>query len=113
MNPLDFFIPVAHAQASAPAGPGGGLMGVLPFVVLFAVFLFMIVLPQNKRAKQHRELLAKLQKGDEVVTNGGLAGRLTDLGESFVTTEVANGVNVKFQRAAIAIVLPKGSLKAS
>jgi preprotein translocase subunit YajC len=112
MNPLDLLIPVAHAQ-SAPASPGGGLLGMLPFVVLFAVFIFMIIIPQSRRAKQHRELLAKLQKGDEVVTNGGIAGRVAAIGDSFVTIEIADGVQVKFQRMAIAMVLPRGSLKAT
>ena len=113
MNPLDFFIPVAHAQAVNPAGPGGGLSTFILPIVMLAVVFFLMILPQNKRTKQHREMLAKLQKGDEVVTNGGLAGRVTDLGDAFVTIEISNGVNAKFQRAAIAMVLPKGSLKAS
>lgn len=88
-------------------------MGLLPFVILFAVFIFLMVIPQSRRAKQHREMLAKLQKGDEVVTNGGLAGRVADLGDAFITLEIADGVKVKFQKAAISVVLPKGSLKAA
>ncbi|MBS0460880.1 MAG: preprotein translocase subunit YajC, partial [Proteobacteria bacterium] len=75
--------------------------------------IFFMIVPQSRRAKQHREMLAKLQKGDEVVTNGGLAGRVADIGDSFITLEISDGVKVKFQRAAIAVVLPKGSLKAS
>ncbi|MBS0192811.1 MAG: preprotein translocase subunit YajC [Proteobacteria bacterium] len=113
MNPLDLLIPVAHAQAAPAGAPGGGLMGLLPFVILFAVFIFLMVIPQSRRAKQHREMLAKLQKGDEVVTNGGLAGRVADLGDAFITLEIADGVKVKFQKAAISVVLPKGSLKAA
>ncbi len=88
-------------------------MGLLPFVILFVVFIFAMVLPQSRRAKQHREMLAKLEKGDEVVTNGGLAGRVAEIGDAFITLEIADGVRVKFQRASIAVVLPRGSLKAS
>jgi preprotein translocase subunit YajC len=113
MNPLDLLIPVAHAQAAPAAAPTGGLLSLLPFVLMFVVVIFFMIVPQSKRAKQHREMLAKLQKGDEVVTNGGLAGRVSDLGDAFVTLEVADGVKVKFQRGAISMVLPKGSLKAS
>ena len=69
--------------------------------------------PQMKRAKEHRDLIAKLAKGDEVITNGGIAGRIEDLGEAFVTVEIADGVRVKLQRAAIAAVLPKGTLKSA
>ena len=113
MNPLDLLIPVAHAQSAPAAAPGGGLMGLLPFVLMFVVMIFLMIVPQSKRAKQHREMLAKLQKGDEVVTNGGVVGRVADIGDAFVTIEIADGVKVKFQRAAISMVLPKGSLKAS
>jgi preprotein translocase subunit YajC len=113
MNPLDFFIPVAHAQAAPAGAQGGGLLSLAPLAVMFVIVIFMIILPQSKRAKQHRELLAALQKGDEVVTNGGVAGRVTGIGDSFVTIEISDGVQVKFQRAAISMVLPKGTLKAS
>lgn len=113
MNPLDILIPVAHAQAAPGASAGGGLLGMLPLIVIFVLMIFFMIVPQSRRAKQHREMLAKLQKGDEVVTNGGLAGRVADLGDSFITLEISDGVKVKFQRAAIAVVLPKGSLKAS
>lgn len=113
MNPLDLLIPVAHAQTAPAASPGGGLMGVLPLVVVFVIMVFLMIIPQSRRAKQHREMLAKMQKGDEVVTNGGIAGRVADIGDSFITIEIADGVKVKFQRAAVSMVLPKGSLKAS
>jgi len=113
LDPLDLLIPVAHAQA-APGGPqGGGLMSLLPFVVLFVVMIFFMIIPQSRKAKQHREMLAKLQKGDEVVTHSGIAGRVAEIGDAFISLEIADGVRVKFQRAAISMVLPKGSLKAS
>ena len=88
-------------------------MSLAPLAIMFVIVIFMIILPQTKRAKQHRELLASLQKGDEVVTSGGVAGRVTSLGDSFITIEIAEGVQVKIQRIAISMVLPKGTLKAS
>ena len=77
------------------------------------VFYFLMIRPQMKRAKEHRELLAKLAKGDEVITSGGMAGRIDDIGESFVTVEIADSVSVKVQRGAITAVLPKGTLKSA
>jgi preprotein translocase subunit YajC len=113
MNPLDLLIPVAHAQAAPAAASGGGLSMFLFPVIMIGVLYFIMIRPQARRAKEHRDLLAKLQKGDEVVTSGGLAGRVTEIGDSFITLEVADGVQMKFQRVAIAMVLPRGSLKAS
>jgi len=113
MNPLDLLIPVAHAQAAAAEPPGAGMMNILMIVAFVGIFVFLVILPQSRRTKQHRDMLAKLQKGDEVVTSGGLAGRVMEIGDSFVTLEVADGVQMKFQRVAIAMVLPRGSLKAS
>jgi preprotein translocase subunit YajC len=89
------------------------LGGILPLIIIFVVFWFLLLRPQMKRAKEHRELLAKLQKGDEVITSGGLAGRIEDLGESFVTVEIADKVSIKVQRGAITAVLPKGTLKSA
>ena len=82
-------------------------------VVFFAVFYFFIIRPQSKRAKEHRNMLSALAKGDEVVTAGGMAGRVDDIGEAFVSVEVANNVKVKVQKHAITAVLPKGTLKAA
>jgi preprotein translocase subunit YajC len=89
------------------------MINLFMIVAFVGIFIFLVILPQSRRTKQHREMLAKLQKGDEVVTSGGLAGRVADIGDSFVTLEVADGVQMKFQRIAIAMVLPRGSLKAS
>lgn len=113
LNPLDLLIPVAHAQAAPGTPPGGGLVGLLPLVLVFVVMIFFMIIPQSRKAKQHREMLAKLQKGDEVVTHSGIAGRVADIGDAFITVEIADGVKVKFQRATISMVLPKGSLKSS
>ena len=115
MNPLDFLIPVAHAQAAgAPAAsPMGGLQTFLFPIVLIVIMYFLMIRPQMKRQKEHRAMLDKLAKGDEVITSGGIAGTVAAIGESFVTVEVANGVQLRVQRAAIANVLPKGTLKSA
>ncbi|ODS62888.1 MULTISPECIES: preprotein translocase subunit YajC [unclassified Arenimonas] len=113
MNLLDFLVSPAAAQAAGGPAPASPLMSLLPLIVLFIVFWFLLLRPQMKKAKEHRELVAKLQKGDEVLTNGGIAGRIEDLGESFVTVEVADKVAIKVQRGAITAVLPKGTLKSA
>jgi preprotein translocase subunit YajC len=107
---LDFLISPAHAQTAA-AQPNA-LMQFLPLLFLLVLFYFMLIRPQMKRSKDHREMLGRLAKGDEVITNGGLAGVVRDIGENFLTVEIADGVPVKMQKSAIASVLPKGSLKA-
>jgi len=107
---MDFFISNAYAQDAATSG---GLMQFLPLIVIFAVFYFMLIRPQMKRSKEHRNLVSQLAKGDEVVTNGGLLGRITDVSESFITLEVADGVQVRVQRQAVANVMPKGTVKSA
>ena len=113
MNPLDFLIPVAHAQAAgAPAAPS--MMSTLLFpVILIAIMYFLMIRPQMKRQKEHKAMLDKLAKGDEVITSGGIAGTVVGLGESFITVEVASGVQLRVQKGAIASVLPKGTLKSA
>ena len=114
MNLLDFLIPSAHAQAAAGGQPAGGGFGMLLMpIILIAVMYFLMIRPQMKRQKEHRAMLDKLAKGDEVITSGGIAGTVAAIGESFVTVEVANGVQLRVQRAAIANVLPKGTLKSA
>ena len=112
MSLLDLFISPAAAQA-APAAQGSPMAGLLLPLVFIAVMFFFMIRPQMKRAKEHRELIAKLALGDEVITNGGIAGRVDELGENFITVEIADGVRVKLQRAAIVAVLPKGTLKSA
>jgi preprotein translocase subunit YajC len=113
MNLLDFLIPTAHAQA-AGAAPAGGGFGMLLFpIILIAVMYFLMIRPQMKRAKEHRGMLEKLAKGDEVLTNGGIAGTVSDIGESFITVEIADNVRIRVQKGAIANVLPKGTLKSA
>ena len=97
--------------AAAPA-PAGFQAFLLP-IVLIAVMYFLMIRPQMKRQKEHKAMLDKLSRGDEVITSGGIAGTVAAIGESFVTVEVANGVQLRVQRAAIANVLPKGTLKSA
>ena len=106
---MDFLISSAYAQDAA-AQPGG-LMQFLPLILIFAVFYFLLIRPQMKRAKEHRNLVAALGKGDEVTTNGGLLGKIVDLGDQFVTLELAEGVRIKLQRHAVASVVPKGTMQ--
>ena len=114
LNVLNLIVSDAHAADPAPAaGFGGGLMSFLPLIIIFVIFYFLLIRPQSKRAKEHREMVAKLAKGDEVVAGGGILGRVTDVSDSYVTVEVADGVAIKVQRAAVAQVLPKGTIKAS
>ncbi len=107
---MDFFIPVAWAEA-APPSASSGLASLIPLVLLFVVFYFLLIRPQTKRAKEHRQMIDALAKGDEVVTNGGLLGKITNLGDNFVVLEIAPNLEVKVQRQAIATVMPKGTFK--
>jgi preprotein translocase subunit YajC len=108
---MDWLISTAAAQATgAPAQPSA-LMQFLPLVLIFVVFYFLLIRPQTKRAKEHRAMVSALEVGAEVVTNGGILGKVTEVSEQFLTVEVAPGVNVKVQRHAVAQVLPKGTLK--
>ena len=100
----------AIAQTAAPAASAsGGLLSMLPLVLMFVVLYFVMIRPQMKRQKETRAMLEALTKGDEVVTQGGVIGKISKLGETFVNVEVANGVELQVQRAAIIQVLPKGS----
>jgi preprotein translocase subunit YajC len=104
----------AVAQAAAPAGGAGSPFPMLiMMVVLFGIFYFLMIRPQMKRQKEHRALLSALAKGDEVVTNGGIAGRIEEVSDSFIGVEIAPGVVVKVQKGAVSQVLPKGTLKSS
>lgn len=109
------FISSAIAQ-TAPAAAAGGdmqssLMGMLPLVLMFVVLYFVMIRPQMKKAKEHKAMIQALAKGDEVATAGGILGKVTKLGDSFIGIEVAEGVEVHLQRSAVVQVLPKGSIK--
>jgi preprotein translocase subunit YajC len=111
---LPVFISSAFAQ-TAPAAAGGDmqstLMSMLPLVLMFVVLYFVMIRPQMKKQKEHRSMLDALAKGDEVVTAGGVLGKVNKLGDSYVGLEVASGVEVQVQRSAVVQVLPKGSIK--
>jgi preprotein translocase subunit YajC len=107
---MEWLIPSAYAQAAGGAQPNA-LMQLLPLVLIFVVFYFLLIRPQAKRAKEHKAMVAALAVGDEVVTSGGLLGRITETGDQFLTVELADGVRVKVQRHTVSAVLPKGTLK--
>jgi preprotein translocase subunit YajC len=103
----------AFAQA-APAASGdtqSSLLSLLPLVLMFVVLYFIMIRPQMKRQKEHKAMVEALAKGDEIVTSGGFLGRVTKLGETYLSVEVANGVELQVQRTAVVQVLPKGTLK--
>jgi len=104
-------ISLAHAQTAGAADPTGGFMQLLPMILMFVVLWFLMIRPQMKKAKEHKQLIAALQKGDEVVTGGGLVGRITKVDENYITLEIAEGTEVVIQKPAVAIALPKGTLK--
>ena len=106
------FISNAYAQGAA-GGVEGQLLGFLPIILMFVVLYFLMIRPQMKRAKEHKSMLEKLSVGDEVITNGGIAGTITEIGDNFVTVEVADNVRVRVQKAAVGNVLPKGTLKSA
>jgi preprotein translocase subunit YajC len=107
---MDFLISPAFAQA---AGPQSTLQPLIMLAIFFAVFFFLVIRPQMKRAKEHRTMVSALAKGDEVITTGGIAGRIDDVSESFITVEISDGVRVKVQKQAVTVVLPKGTLKSA
>jgi preprotein translocase subunit YajC len=111
---MSFFISDAIAAATmTPKGAqGDGSFSLIMIAAIFVLFYFMLIRPQNKRAKEHRELVGKIKKGDEIVTAGGILGKVTSLDEQYIKISVSEGVEVSLQRSAISSVLPKGTLKA-
>lgn len=105
---MEFFISSAFAQQG---GDGAGWTALVFPVVLIAIFYFLLIRPQAKRAKEHKKLISELSKGDEVVTQGGLLGRITEVEETFITMEINESNQVKVQRNAVAQVVPKGTIK--
>lgn len=108
---MSFLISDAMAQATGGGTGGAGLEGLILPVGLIIMLYFLMIRPQMKRQKEHKKLVETLAKGDEVQTEGGLMGRISDLGENFVKVEIAEGVEVKIRRQAVAAIMPKGSLK--
>jgi preprotein translocase subunit YajC len=113
---LPMFISSAIAQTAPAAAAAGSdmqssLMSMLPLVLMFVVLYFVMIRPQMKKQKEHRSMIDALAKGDEIATAGGLLGKVTKLGEGYLSLEIANGVEVQLQRSAVVQVLPKGSIK--
>ena len=104
------FITSAYAQASAATGEPG-FMGLLPIVLMFVLLYFLMIRPQMKRAKEAKAMVEGLQKGDEVITAGGILGRISKISDAYITLEIAANTEVSIQKAAVQTLLPKGTLK--
>jgi preprotein translocase subunit YajC len=109
---MDFLISAAAAQTAGAAGQSN-LIQIAMMVGLFGLMYFLLIRPQTKKAKEHRDMVAKLAVGDEVVTAGGILGRITEAGETFVTVEIAHGVAVRVQRFQVSQLMPKGTYKSA
>ena len=105
-------IDTASLVVAQAAPEGNALMGMLPIILMFVILYFLMIRPQMKRQKEHRNLIAALAKGDEVVTAGGILGRVTKVADQFVTVEIATNTEITVQKSAVTTVLPKGTLKA-
>ena len=105
---IDFFINNAWAQG---AGQGGGGSFLFMMVLFFVIFYFFLIRPQMKQAREHKQLVSNLAKGDEVATNGGVLGKINQVGDNFIVLEVTQGTEIKVQKQAVSAVLPKGTLK--
>lgn len=110
---MNFLISNAYAEGPAPAPAGGGLELILMMGVFFAIMYFMIIRPQQKRAKEHKQMLESLSKGDEVVTGGGVLGKVAAITDNFIELSIADNVTIKVQKQAIATVMPKGTMKSA
>ena len=108
---MSFFIPDAMAQAAEGGGGSPGLEGLILPIGLIIMLYFLMIRPQMKKQKEHKKLVEALAKGDEVQTQGGLMGKISDISDNFITLEISDGVEAKFLRDSIGAVLPKGTLK--
>ncbi len=107
---MDFFLSPAHAAAG---GGGDMFVGLLPLIIIFVLFYFLLIRPQMKRQKEHRQMVENLSTDDEIITAGGVLGRIIEVGEQFVTVEVADGVQLKVQRHTIGAIMPKGTFRSA
>jgi preprotein translocase subunit YajC len=107
---MNFLISAAYAQDGAAAG-GNPLVSLLFPIALIAIFYFLLIRPQSKRAKEHKKMVEAIAKGDEVMTQGGILGKITDVGETFISVEIATGVEVNMQKSAVASLMPKGTYR--
>src|SRR5262245_49844846 len=110
---MNGLIPDAMAQSAGGGAAGGGLAPLLMMVVFIGIFYFLLIRPQQKKAKEHQSMVGKLASGDEVVTGGGILGKIVEVGETFVTLEIAPNVQIKVQKFQITSLMPKGTLKSS
>ncbi|HEY6453229.1 MAG TPA: preprotein translocase subunit YajC [Steroidobacteraceae bacterium] len=110
---MSLLVSDAYAQASGSPLSGGGVGQIIILVVFVAVFYFLLIRPQQKRMKDQQAMLSRLQTGDEVVTTGGILGRIIEVNDTFVTLEIADGVRIKVQKAQITQLMPKGTLKSA
>ena len=111
---MNFMISDAWAEApAAGAAQGSPFMTLIMLGVLFAAFYFILIRPQAKRAKEHKAMITALAKGDEIVTGGGVLGKVTNLSDGYITVDIADGVEIKVQRQAVQTVLPKGTIKSA
>ncbi len=108
---MSFFISDAVAAAAAPAAQNDGTFSLIMIAAIFILFYFMLIRPQNRKAKEHRELLSRLKKGDEIITTGGMLAKVISLDEQYVKVSPADGIEINFQKGAVSTVLPKGTLK--
>ncbi|KTC64939.1 SecYEG protein translocase auxillary subunit (plasmid) [Legionella adelaidensis] len=108
---MSFFISDAIAAAPAPGAQPDGSFSFLMIAAIFVLFYFMLIRPQNKRAKEHRDLISNLKKGDEIITTGGLLAKITSIEEQYLKISIAEGVEISLQKNAVSSVLPKGTLK--
>jgi preprotein translocase subunit YajC len=107
---MDFLIAAAYAEG-AGTPQGGGFASFIPLIILIVVFYFLLIRPQQQKVKEHNNMVNALQKGDEIVTTGGLLGRITEMGDNFLQIQIAQNTEVKIQRQAVSAVMPKGTMK--
>ncbi len=110
---MDFFIKSAFAQSTGAGGGQSIISALMLPVLLLVVFYVLLIRPQNKRAKEQKEMLARVAAGDEVATNGGMLGKVVEVGDQFITLEIASGVNIKLQKFQVSQILPKGTVKSA
>lgn len=104
---------ISNAYAAPAAGAQDPILGLLPFVVIFVLFYFMLIRPQMKRAKEQKKMIVALQKGDEVITTGGVLGKITKVSDQYMSLEIADNVVIQVQKATVQTLLPKGTMKSN
>lgn len=108
---MSFFISDAMAAANTTAQQGDGMYPMFMIAVIFVLFYFMLIRPQNKRQKEHRKMIEELKKGDEIVTSGGILAKVIDINDQYLKVSLSENVDIRIQRGAVSSVLPKGTMK--